>query len=383
MPQSDPIVIIGSGLAGYTLAREFRKLDKTTTLTIITHDDGTFYSKPMLSNALSKRKTAALLSMSTADEMATTLNATIMTHTQVTAIDAAQHVVITSNGDISYHSLILACGAIPIRPPMEGNAVVEVLSINNLADYGHFRERLESAQRVAIIGPGLIGCEFANDLLNTGKAVTIIGPDAYPISGLLPVTVGRALKFALSSQGVAWHLGTTAKAVNHYNGGFRITLDSGSEITADLVISAVGLRPNVILAEAAGLNVNRGIVTDQFLQSSIENIYALGDCAEVNGMNLPFIAPMMIGARALAKTLSGEPTEVKYPAMPVVIKTPSYPLVALPPPRDTEGEWSYEGNDSDITARFNDKSGNLLGFALAGDAVMQKQVMTTQLSTVL
>lgn len=376
MPQSDPIVIIGSGLAGYTLAREFRKLDKTTALTIITHDDGTFYSKPMLSNALSKRKTAALLAMSTADEMATTLHATIMAHTQVTAIDVAQHAVITSNGVIPYHSLILSCGAIPIRPPMEGDAVDEVLSINNLTDYGHFRERLESAQRVAIIGPGLIGCEFGNDLVNTGKAVTIIGPDAYPISGLLPVTVGRALKFALSSQGVAWHLGTTAKAVNHNNGGYRITLDSDSEITADLVISAVGLRPNVTLAETAGLNVNRGIVTDQFLQSSIDNIYALGDCAEVNGMNLPFIAPMMIGARALAKTLSGEPTAVKYPAMPVVIKTPSCPLVVSPPPRNANGEWQYEGDAPNIKARFNDADGHLIGFGLAGTAVIEKQNFT-------
>ncbi len=376
MPQSDPIVIIGSGLAGYTLAREFRKLDKTTALTIITHDDGTFYSKPMLSNALSKRKTAVLLAMSTADEMAATLHATIMTHTQVTAIDAAQHVVITSNGDIPYHSLVLACGAIPVRPPMEGDAVDDVLSINNLTDYAHFRERLESAQRVAIIGPGLIGCEFGNDLINTGKAVTIIGPDAYPISGLLPVTVGHALKFALSSQGVAWHLGTTAKAVNHNHGGFRITLDSGSEITADLVISAVGLRPNVTLAETAGLNVNRGIVTDQFLQTSINNLYALGDCAEVNGMNLPFIAPMMIGARALAKTLNGEPTAVKYPAMPVVIKTPSCPLVVSPPPRNAKGEWQYEGDAPNIIARFNDTDGNLLGFTLAGTAVIDKQNFT-------
>ncbi len=382
MTRPEALVIIGSGLAGYTLAREFRKLDQTTALTVITSDDGAFYSKPMLSNALSKGKEAAQLATSTADEMAATLNATIMNHTNVSAIDAERRMVTTSNGDVAYHALVLACGAVPIRPPMDGDATDEVLSINNLTDYARFREHLEKAQRVAIIGPGLIGCEFGNDLVNAGKAVTIIGPDAYPVSGLLPTTVGRALKSALSTQGVAWHLGNTVKAVNSNGMGYRITLDSGSEITADLVISAVGLRPNITLAETTGLNVNRGIVTNRLLQTSASNIYALGDCAEVDGMNLPFIAPMMVGARALAKTLSGNETAIDYPAMPVVIKTPSCPLVVSPPPRDADGEWSYEGDAPNITARFNDADGNLMGFALAGDAVMKKQEFTSLLAAI-
>ncbi len=305
-----------------------------------------------------------------------------MNHTNVSAIDAERRMVTTSNGDVAYHALVLACGAVPIRPPMDGDATDEVLSINNLTDYARFREHLEKAQRVAIIGPGLIGCEFGNDLVNAGKAVTIIGPDAYPVSGLLPTTVGRALKSALSTQGVAWHLGNTVKAVNSNGTGYRITLDSGSEITADLVISAVGLRPNITLAETTGLNVNRGIVTNRLLQTSASNIYALGDCAEVDGMNLPFIAPMMVGARALAKTLSGNETAIDYPAMPVVIKTPSCPLVVSPPPRDADGEWSYEGDAPNITARFNDADGNLMGFALAGDAVMKKQEFTSLLAAI-
>lgn len=377
------LVIIGSGLAGYTLAREFRKLDEQAPLTIISSDDGSFYSKPMLSNALSKGKEIAQLITSSADEMREKLNATIMSHTSVLAIDTKAHVVSTTHGDIKYQSLLLATGAIPFRPPMTGDAVDEVLSINNLDDYARFRERLEEAQRVAIIGPGLIGCEFANDMLNIGKGVTIIGPDPYPISGLLPTVVGRVLKSALSAQGLALHLGTTATAVDNNGAGYRITLDNGSEITANLVISAVGLRPNIALADAAGIEVNRGIVTDQYLQTSASDVYALGDCAEVNGLNLLFVAPLMAGARALAKTLSGETTAVEYPAMPVVIKTPTCPLVVSPPPRDTEGEWRYEGKAPNITARFSDTSGTLLGFALSGDAVAEKQALTATLPPVL
>lgn len=377
------LVIIGSGLAGYTLAREFRKLDQETPLTVITADDGAFYSKPMLSNALSRGKDAAALVTSSAAEMVTTLDATILTETIVEGFDSDQRVVTTSKGEVSFDRLVLACGAIPFRPPLEGDAADDVLSINNLSDYSRYRERLAGAEHVAIIGPGLIGCEFANDLIAANKRVTIIGPDAYPISTLLPEAVGNGLQSAFAELGVGWHLGATVKAVNHTSSGYHMTLDNGSEFDADLVVSAVGLRANIALAEAAGLEVNRGIVTNRLLETSAENIYAIGDCAEVAGLNLQFVAPLMAEARTLAKTLSGTATEISYPAMPVVIKTPSYPLVTSPPPRGAEGEWSVDGEPPNTAARFSDANGNLLGFALSGDRVAEKQALTKMLPAML
>ncbi len=379
MTQASPLVIIGSGLAGYTLAREFRKLNATSPLTIITSDDGSVYSKPMLSNALTKGKSAAQLATSSAKEMANKLNATLMPYTEVNGIEPQQKFVSTSKGEITFHRLVIACGAIPFRPPLAGDAGDAPLSINNLSDYALFRERLDDAQRIAIIGPGLIGCEFANDLIGANKAVTIIGPDLYPISGLLPKKIGHALKSALSAQGVAWYLETVATTINKNGSGYRITLANGTEITADLVVSAVGLRPHIALAKAAEIKVNHGIVTNQFLETSENGIYALGDCAEVCGENLPFIMPLMVAARALAKTLNGEKTAVEYPVMPVIVKTPACPLVVLPPPRDTQGEWRYEGDASNITARFIDTDGKLAGFSLAGDAVMEKQALVKEL----
>lgn len=375
MTHAPAVIIIGSGLAGYTLAREFRKQDQTTPLTIITNDDGSFYSKPMLSSALSQGKQASQLVTSSAQEMSEKLAATILNHTKVNEIDSTQHMINTSKGDFRYRSLILATGAIPFRPPINGNAADDLLSINNLDDYTHFRERLESAQHVAIIGPGLIGCEFANDLLHANKTITIIGPDSYPLSGLLPKAVGLALQQALEQAGVNWQLGTTATAVNHHDKGFQITLDNSTEINADLVISAVGLRPDIALAQQAGITVNRGIVTNELLVTSVSDIYALGDCAEVNGTNLPFVAPLMTGARALAKTLTGNQTLVKYPAMPVIIKTSACPLVVLPPPSDSEGEWSIKTDGRNISARFIGSNSELLGFALSGEAITEKQAL--------
>lgn len=381
-----PIIIIGSGFAGYTLAREFRKLDPVSPLIIITSDDGRSYPKPMLSNALSKGKTADQLSLSSADEMVKTLNATIMTNSIVSHIDPQQQTLTISNtAPLHYKHLILALGATPIRNALEGNAANDVLSINNLKDYSSFREQLVNAKHVAIIGPGLIGCEFANDLINTGMAVSVIGPSKLPMDGLLPEPIATELKASLSHAGVDWHFESTVTAVNHSTKGYQLSLSNGDLLQADVVISAIGLRPDIELANAMGITVNRGIVTDEFLQTNQPNIYALGDCAEVTGHSLLFIAPILAAARALAKTLSGQTTAVKYPAMPVAIKTPNYPLIVAAPALIASGSWQFESAPSGfgIKGIFTNDNDVLLGFVLSGDMVSEKQILTKQLPDIL
>ncbi|HHH38331.1 MAG TPA: FAD-dependent oxidoreductase [Sedimenticola sp.] len=378
------IVIIGTGMAGYNLAREVRKLAPDVSLTLITGDDGRFYPKPMLSSALSMGKTPDQLATASAEEQARSLDARIMTRTRVTGIDSAGRMVTTDRGEVPYDRLVLAVGAEPIRPPIEGDAADAVLHINNLDDYSAFRRRLEGAQRVAIIGPGLIGCEFANDLLKSGRGVAVIGPDPHPVSTLLPAAAGQALQQALGEAGAAWHLGTTVKGVSREGEGYRLALANGETLSADLVLSAVGLRPSTALARAAGLEVNRGIVTDRLLQTSTPGIYALGDCAEVAGLNLPFVQPLLIGARALARTLTGEETPVSYPAMPVMIKTSLHPVTVAPPPREAEGEWQVEAQeDGGVKALFHAPDGTLLGFAFTGKAAAEARSLIAELPPLL
>jgi rubredoxin-NAD+ reductase len=383
-----PIIIIGSGFAGYTVAREFRKLDSTSPLIIITSDDGRSYPKPMLSNALSKGKTAEQLSLSTSDAMAKTLNITIINNSIVSDIDPQlQTVTLTNAAPLHYKQLILALGATPIRNMLQGNATDDVLPINNLNDYTKFREQLVNANHVSIIGPGLIGCEFANDLINTGIAVSVIGPSKLPMEGLLPEPIATELKTTLSNVGVDWHLQNTVTTVNYATttNGYELTLSNGDLVQADIVISAIGLSPNIELAKTIGIKVKRGIVTDEYLQTSQPNIYALGDCAEVAGHNLLFIAPILAAAKALAKTLSGETTAVKYPAMPVAIKTPNYPLIVATPALLAKGAWQFESAPSGfgLKAVFTNDSAALLGFVLSGDMVSEKQALTKLLPDIL
>lgn len=375
-----PITIIGSGLAGYTLAREIRKLDDDINIRIITADAGQFYSKPMLSNALSKNLSIEKLATSSVQQMAEQYNLEIVHHCHVQQIDAQQKQLVTDSGIYSYSQLILANGAKPVQIPLGGDASDSIISVNSLDDYAQFSEQLKSARHISIMGAGLIGCEFANDLSNVDYKVTLIDLADRPLGRLLPSQAASDLKDRLSTLGIDWKLEHSVTAVNHKDSGFEVILDDGSKFTTDLVLSAIGLKPDTYLAETAGLEINRGIMVDKHLQTSENSIYALGDCMEFDGSVLPFVMPIMIGARALAKTLTGDITAVNYPAMPVVVKTPAQPTVVCPPPMGAEGQWQETITDSGVKACFY-QDAHLLGFALTGDAVAEKQQLVKQMSS--
>lgn len=378
------ITIIGSGLAGYTLAREIRKLDKDIALRIITADDGNFYSKPMLSNALTKNLDASKLVMTSAADMAAQLNMEIITHTRIDHIDRDQHRVVAEAGagetkSWTYSSLILANGAQAIRIPLAGDAAADILSVNSLHDYRIFRTRLASGKHITILGAGLIGCEFANDLINTGYRVSLIDLADKPLGRLLPEQAARHFQHRLGDAGIDWHLGCSLQSVDHAGDQYRLTLNNQTQFNTDLVLSAIGLKADIRLAAAAGINTGRGIITNHHLQTSDPHIYALGDCLEFDGMVLPFVMPIMIGARALAKTLLGENTDVSYPPMPVVVKTPALPVVVCPPAPDAAGSWQEETVAEGIQACYDSPEKKLLGFALTGGAVAAKQKLVKRM----
>ncbi|MEN9866311.1 MAG: Rubredoxin-NAD(+) reductase [Pseudomonadota bacterium] len=384
-----PLIIIGAGMAAYTCAREFRKLDKTAPMLIISSDAAGFYSKPMLSNALAQNKAAQLQNQSM-EQMATQLQATIVANTGVLAIDPASHSVQTASQRYDYDKLVLAVGAQPIRLNFAGDAADQVLSVNHLSDYAIFRSKLESYQakaRVVVIGAGLIGCEFADDLAGSGYAVSVIDPNPLPLALLLPPQLGSGLQAALQARGVKMLLGTTATAINQHEGALRLTLANGNTLDADVVLSAVGLRADTRLAQAAGLQCERGIVVDANGQTSAPDIYALGDCAQYtvadgSSRTMPYIAPIMAAGRALAQTLTGKATPIDLKPVPVIVKTPSFPiaLVAPSPQQAAGGSWQYEMQGERHVARFFAADGRMAGFALAPQEAALRQSLMAELN---
>lgn len=380
---SAPVVIIGTGLAGYNLAREFRKLDSETPLLLITADDGRSYSKPMLSTGFGKNKDADGLSMAEPGAMAEQLKAEVRTHTRISGIDAGHKRLWIGEEAVPYRDLILAWGAETVRVPIEGDGAELVFPINDLEDYTRFRAAAAGKRRVLLLGAGLIGCEFANDLILGGYEVQLVAPCEQVMPMLLHPAAAAAVQAGLESIGAKFHLGPVLTRLEKVVDGLEAHLSDGQIIPCDVVVSAIGLRPRIDLAAAAGVQINRGVMVDRFLKTSHANIYALGDCAEVDGLNLLYVMPLMSCARALAQTLAGNPTAVSYGPMPITVKTPVCPLVVSPPPRGSEGMWSVEGQGADIKALCHSADGQLLGYALTGGAVMEKLALNKQLPPLL
>jgi rubredoxin-NAD+ reductase len=378
-----PVVIVGTGLAGYNLAREFRKLDGETPLLLLTADDGRSYSKPMLSTGFGKNKDADGLSMAEPGAMADQLKAEVRTHTRISGIDPGHKRLWIGEEAVYYRDLILAWGAETVRVPIEGDAADCVFPINDLEDYARFRAAAAGKRRVLLLGAGLIGCEFANDLSVGGYEVQLVAPCEQVMPTLLHPAAAAAVQAGLESLGARFHLGPVLTRLQRVANGLEAHLSDGQVIPCDVVLSAIGLRPRIDLAAAAGLQVNRGVMVDRHLKTSHANIYALGDCAEVDGLNLLYVMPLMSCARALAQTLAGKPTAVAYGPMPITVKTPVCPVVVSPPPRGMEGIWTVEGQGADIKVLCRDANGKLLGYALTGAAVMEKLALNKELPALL
>ena len=382
-PTPSAIVIIGSGLAGYTLIREIRKLDKEAPITLVTREPGYFYSKPMLSTALASKKEPENLISTSSENMATQFNINILSQTDVNAIDTNQQMIVTTKGNLSYGKLVLALGADQIRIPLQGDAATQVLTVNDLEDYAAFRKAISGKKKVSILGAGLIGCEFANDLVLGGYEVDVIDLAPQALGRLLPEAAAHELQDRLTKAGVRWHFGTTVGSISNGDDSLIVELTNGQKLLSDVVLSAVGLKPRLDLAKAAGISTNIGIAVNRELQTSATNVYSLGDCAEVDGLVLPYVMPIMQAARALANTLLGKVTTLTYPAMPVMVKTPAFPTIVSPPAQGSEGDWKIAPIDDGLEARFESADGSLLGFVLLGAATAQRASLTKELPPLL
>jgi rubredoxin-NAD+ reductase len=376
-----PLVVIGAGLAGWSTVREFRKLDRDTPVLMVTADSGDFYAKPSLSNAFAQGKSPAQLVNTPAEKMAETQGVTLMPEARVTAIDVVHKTITVGAQEIAYRQLVLATGAQPIRVPVGGDAADQVLSVNSLQDFTTFHAGLQrasgEAKQVLIMGAGLIGCEFANDLAGAGYRVSLVDPGSRPLAALLPEEASAALRQALEQLSVTFYMGATVQAVDTRTAGPQplvVTLSSGEQINVDTVLSAIGLRADIALAQAAGLTVARGIVVDDQLQTSAADVYALGDSAQyAHGLTLPYVLPIMNASKALAATLAGTSTPVVFPLMPVAIKTPALPLVVAPAAPGVGGQWHLPEPG---LWQWLDEAGQQRGFVLAGTQTSQRMAQS-------
>lgn len=377
---SNPIIILGAGHAAYSLVREIRRNDSEQEIILITSDSGDSYYKPNLSKALAMGKTPDQLVLKPRETQETAFNITVMTAQQVSAVDTkAQSVSLADGTQLQYSQLVFAIGAESRRFDIAGDANADVLHVNDLDEYRVFVEQSKQAKHVLIMGAGLVGCEFANDLHSQDIRSTLVDPAPYPLANLLPKQQGDALQQGLSEISVEQFYGAYITELNRTADGYEAQLSNGETMTADLVLSAAGLAVDTALPSQAGIECNRGIVVNDQLATSQPNVYALGDCAEINGVLRPFIAPIMPSVKALAQTLLGTATNVTFGAMPVTVKTPCCPVVACPPESQDNGEWRIEGEGKDLLATYWQQD-KMTGFACTGSQTSEARRLQAEVT---
>jgi 3-phenylpropionate/trans-cinnamate dioxygenase ferredoxin reductase subunit len=268
------VVIIGAGAAGESAAETLRREGYAGAITVIGADPSVPVDRPNLSKDYLAGTAQEELIPLRAREWYVEQQIDLRTGTTVRALDPAGHTVTLADGStLGYGALLIATGADPVHLAIPGGERAQVL--RTFADSRAIIARASAGSRAVVLGASFIGLEAAAALRTRGLEVHVAAPETRPLERILGPEVGDFIRRLHEEHGVVFHLGQTAREI----GARTVTLGSGEELPADLVVAGIGVRPAVGLAEAAGLTVDRGIVVDHFLQTSAAGVYAAGDVA--------------------------------------------------------------------------------------------------------
>jgi apoptosis-inducing factor 3 len=270
------VVIIGGGPAGAACAELLRRLGYEAKVTLIADEEPGPVDRPNLSKDY--------LAGTAPEEWIPLRDAAFFEEQRIELVlgDAAhgiapqeRKVTLHSGRELSYGALVLATGAEPRRLEIPGADADNVFVLRSLADSRRIADRAKAGARAVVIGASFIGLEVAASLRTRQVEVTVVAPDAVPLGRVLGDKLGAFVRAKHEANGVTFRLGRKPSRISRAG----VELDDGSQLPADFVVQGVGVRPRTELAEAAGLSVERGIVTDERLRTSDPNIYAVGDVA--------------------------------------------------------------------------------------------------------
>ena len=325
------VVIVGGGLAGWSVARALRAKDPDVPITLVSGDAADVYPKPALSLAFGQGRSARDLIASFGADVADDLSMRLVPHAFATAIDAPRKRLRTTRGAFDYDALVLAVGARPVDAP---TLPAELCwRINALDTWTKLHAVLSRGPaRIVVVGAGLVGCELADDLAHAGHAVTVLDPASRPLAAWASPGESQTLLDGWRGLGVRFVPSSTITRVERRSIGGRgitvVTCHDGDFHDADVVIAEIGLRLDTRLARTAGLDIDHGIAVDEHtFATSVDGVWAMGDCVSIGGSPCRFIEPIARQADAIAAAILDQPIETRAFKAPLVrLKTRSAPM---------------------------------------------------------
>lgn len=313
----DFYVIAGNGAAGLNAAKAIRERDKTGSIVMISNEPYSTYNRPMLTKSLM----ADLESDQIAVEDASWYeeNQVIqLLGKEVTAIDVENKEVTMSDGNkLRYTKLIYAAGSECFIPPIAGKDKPEVVAIRRLEDTRKIGKLLPDVKQVVVIGGGVLGLEAAWEMRRAKCEVTVLELAPILMGRQLDEPAGEVLKRIAQDQGIQIQTGVQIESIEGDDHVTGVKLGDGTVVAADLVIVSAGVRANVALAKAAGVEVDRAVVVNNRMETSVKDIYACGDCAQYEGINYAIWPQAVEQGKVAGANAVGEPLE--YTTVPAAL----------------------------------------------------------------
>lgn len=303
------LVMVGNGMAGVRAIEHLLKLAPDAyEITIFGAEPHPNYNRIMLSSVLAGGANLEEIVINDWDWYKDNDIQLYAGHT-VNRIDVRHRRVFSGEGAMAeYDELILATGSSPFMLPIPGVDKPGVIAFRDMKDCETMLQASKRYKKAAVIGGGLLGLEAARGLLHLGMDVSVVHIHPYLMERQLDETAAKMLQSELEAQGMSFLLGKQTESVLGRKRASGLRFKDGSELEADLVVMAVGIRPNVELAKVAGIEVNRGIVVDDYMRTGMPGIHAVGECAEHRGIAYGLVAPLYEQGAVLAKRLAGVET---------------------------------------------------------------------------